>query len=332
MRRGWAEVCDGTLWRCPPPPSSPSSAVEAPQGADARLHGTGVGGSGADDGGRLLRGPRRPGWHHRLGRPAPRRPAIQRQQHEHPADRAGLAQRPGRQRPALVDPQAPARGRLRRRRLQHQHADPRARRSRRQSGGVLDSTGRLGALQRRPGIQPHQDQGGLRPHQAVRRPKTAQPGRERPERTGDEGPRSRAGGDPARGPQPDRRPDRLLRRGQPGRLLRLGADPGRGRGVPEPSCVRLLLRRRLPGRAPAAGRGTGAGLRPAAARPGERGPRPHPPAAGIPLLCHAGAAGIRHLHQPGQAQEPDGGGPQRRGAVGGLGRRPHPAAGGADRR
>ena len=128
------------------------------------------------DRGRILRGPRCAGRHHRVGRPAPRRPAIQRQQHEHPAHRPGLTQRPGRQRPALVHPEASARGRFRRRRLQHQHPDTRARRRRRQSRRLFDPARRLGALQRRPGIQPHQDQRGLRAYQAVRRAKARQPG------------------------------------------------------------------------------------------------------------------------------------------------------------
>ena len=44
-----------------------------------------------------------------------------------------------------------------------------------------------GCVQRRPRIQPHQDQRGIRAHQAVRRAETRQPGRKQPERTGDEG-------------------------------------------------------------------------------------------------------------------------------------------------
>ena len=98
----------------------------------------------------------------------------------------------------------------------------------------------------------------------------------------------------ARGAQPDRPAHRLLRRGEPGRLLRSGTKPRRCRGLPEPRRSRRLLRSRLPGRPAAARCRAGPGLRPAASRTGERRPRPHPPAAGFPVVGDARTAAVRH--------------------------------------
>ena len=184
------EVFDGTLWRCTPSPSRRSSTVAPSQGAGARLHDGGVGGGHRPDRSRLLRGARRAGRHHRLGGVVAGGSALQRRQHEHLAHRAGLAQRPGRQRPAVVDPQASARRRFRRRRLQHQHADSGAHRRRPEGRRLFDPPRRLGALQRRSRIQPHQDQRGVRAHQAIRRAEAGQPGRREPKGTRDAGPRT----------------------------------------------------------------------------------------------------------------------------------------------
>ena len=93
-------------------------------------------------------------------------------------------------------------------------------------------------------------------------------GVEQPEGTRDEGTRSRPGGDVAGGAQPDRGTDRLFRRDQLGRLLRFGPDAGRGERLSEPRRLRLVFRCGFSRRTPAAECLRGAGVCPAATRPG----------------------------------------------------------------
>jgi len=195
----------------------------------------------------------------------------------------------------------------------HQHADTRPRRGRQQSGRLLDPPRRTGCRS-----QVFRDTTTSRSKEAYGltkqyvSPKARQPGREQPKRTRDERPRSRPGRDLARGAQPDRGTDRLLRRGQSGRLLRSGAEPGWGQRVPQPRRLRFPYSGAdFPRRAAALGRLGGAGFRPATSWPGHRRLGPHPSATSIHFVGNAGAAGLGLLHQPGQDEEPDGSGSQK---------------------
>ena len=103
---------------------------------------------------------------------------------------------------------------------------------------------------------------------------------------------------PAEHDRPDRRP---LRAGLTARLLRHRQGAGAGPGLPEPPGARLLLRDRPARRRLHARRQAGAGLRPPAARPAARRPRPGGAPAVLPVRRAAQDRLGGHAAQPRQA-------------------------------